>query len=118
MSYSKVMADRMMLDIKALIIALQYAIFSSHENGDELENEGKKVLKAAKKDIDTIEKDYIMADSLVTYYNYSIHEQCIKFRQVIDYIESGSFKDANTILDELNKEAEEKLSEHLRERVA
>lgn len=118
MSSSKVMADRMILDVKALILSLQYALFALQKSKEEIKNQGRQVLEAAKEDIDRVEKDHIMGDSLVTYYGYNMNEQCATFRQVIDKIENSSFRDAHAILESVNKQVEEKLSEHLRERIA
>jgi len=112
------MADRMILDVKALILSLQYAFFALQESKEEVKNQGRQVLEAAKEDIERVEKDHFMGDSLVTYYDYNMNEQCATFRQVIDKIENSSFKDAHAILESLNKQVEEKLGEHLRERIA
>lgn len=117
MSSSKVMADRMMLDIKALMLSLEYVIRALQDGERDIRNQGEQVLEAVRSDIESVKEDHIMADSLSTYYDYAISEQYDKFNHVINKIENGFFKDALAILDDLNKKVEEKLSEHLRERV-
>lgn len=117
MSSSKVMADRMMLDIKALLLSLEYATYALQDSNKEMENRGSQTLEAARNDIQNVTEDYLMAVSLSNYYDYAMMEQCDKFNQVVEKIERGSFEEARVLLGDLKKQAEEKLSEHLRERV-
>lgn len=118
MSSSKVLADRTMLDMQAIILSLRYAT-SALENGKGVMlNQGKEILEVVKKDIQSVGEDHIMADSLDIYYSFSIDEQSALFRSVVDNIETGFFEDARKTLDTLAVRAEEKLSEHLPENVS
>ena len=117
MSLSKIMADRMMLDIRALLLSLEFTNFALQKKERDLKYKGKQVLEAAKEDIQNFAEDSIMADNLSTYYGYSIDKERVKFTEVVEKIENGLFDNARSMIDDLNKQIEEKLSENPRERV-
>lgn len=118
MSSSKVLADRTMLDIRAIILSLRYAANALENGKGVMKNQGKEILEVVTKDIQSVEEDHIMADSLDTYYSFSIDEQSALLHSVVDNIEKGFFEDARKTLETLVLRAEEKLNEHLRESVS
>lgn len=114
MSFSKLMADRMIIDIHGLILSIRYAIDllnSKHQTS------GEEIIKEVKKDLSIIEKDSTIADSLDSYYDFSFDQQYQSLNQIVENIENGNFSKANHLLDILSNHAEGKLDEHFAERI-
>ena len=118
MSSSKILADRMMLDVNGLILSLRYILSAVQSDDIDISHYGEGVLKVAIEDIDNIEKDHFMADNLNTYYDFSIDKYYKLFDDIVAKIKSKAYSGANNMLDDLSTQAEEKLSEHLRESVS
>ena len=106
MGYSKVVADRILLDLKSLVISLMF-LRSAVRNGRT--NTTQKLIKSIKIDIEKINKAPHLLGSFEAIYHNNITPKDIE--KIIKLIEDGRLPEANREIDKLNHILGEELSE-------
>ena len=109
MEISKMMADRMILDLRSNVLALVDAALSLQHEDEKIREHGKKVLEKVTKNIEIMLKEYHMIESYNKYYNLDVKPE--KLKQSLDNINEGEFEQALNMLNKLNVILKRGLSE-------
>jgi hypothetical protein len=113
---SKMMADKMNLDLRDMILEVLEGIYLLKKSDKKMQEEGNAYLERAKSELSELTNRYIMLDSLYHFYKVELDLPNV-LRVCIDKIDNRQYDDVESELSQLLFDLEDKFDERLQQGV-
>ena len=113
MSIPRIVADRSVLDVRALVLAMMDVAEELCARRSKKTEKVKERLELIERDVTNFEHDYTVVDALHTYYEFDFLPS--ELRKYLTKIKENKYSEALDALSAMNKALKERIDERFRE---